>query len=64
MVPRLLALDCACNVGAKLSVSCAGTQATVEIDLYKGLKLQTQTGTASTGTGDASSVGLTYQFQY
>jgi translocation and assembly module TamB len=51
-------------VGAQQSTSGAGSQATVQIDLYKGLKLQTQTGTSSSGTGDASSVGLTYQFNY
>ena len=42
----------------------AATEATVEVDLYKGLKLQTQTGTSTTGSGQASSVGLTYQFNY
>jgi translocation and assembly module TamB len=36
----------------------------VQVDLYKGLKLQTQTGTSTTGSGQASSVGLTYQFNY
>jgi translocation and assembly module TamB len=51
-------------VGAQQSTAGNGTQATVQIDLYHGLKLQTQTGTSSTGSGDASSVGLTYQFNY
>jgi translocation and assembly module TamB len=51
-------------VGAQQSTSGSGTQATVQIDLYHGLKLQTQTGTSTTGSGDASSVGLTYQFNY
>jgi translocation and assembly module TamB len=51
-------------VGAQQSTAGGGTQATVQVDLYHGLKLQTQTGTSSTGTGNASSVGLTYQFNY
>lgn len=51
-------------VGAQQSTTGNGSQATVQINLLKGLKLQTQTGTSSTGTGDASSVGLTYQFNY
>ena len=51
-------------VGAQQSTSGSGTEATVQIDLYKGLKLQTQTGTSTTGSGQASSVGLTYQFNY
>jgi translocation and assembly module TamB len=36
----------------------------VQINLYKGLKLQTATGAAGSGSGNASSVGLTYQFNY
>jgi translocation and assembly module TamB len=51
-------------VGAQQSTSGSGTEATVQVDLYKGLKLQTQTGTSTTGSGQASSVGLTYQFNY
>ena len=51
-------------VGATQATNGQGTQATVEINLYKGLKLETATGTSSTGTGDASSVGLSYQFNY
>ncbi len=51
-------------VGAQQSTTGSGTQATVTIDLYKGLKLQTETGTSTTGSGQASSVGLTYQFNY
>ena len=51
-------------VGAQQSTSGAGTQATVQVNLYKGLKLQTQTGASSSGVGDASSVGLTYEFNY
>jgi translocation and assembly module TamB len=51
-------------VGAQQSTSGSGTEATVEIDLYKGLKLLTETGTSSSGSGNSSSVGLTYQFNY
>jgi translocation and assembly module TamB len=51
-------------VGAKQSTSGQGTQATVQINLYKGLQLQTATGTGGSGAGDSSSVGLTYQFNY
>ncbi len=50
-------------VGASQSTTGQGTQANVEINLYKGLKLQSSTGTDSTG-GNGSSVGLTYQFNY
>lgn len=50
-------------VGASQSASGQGTSANVEINLYKGLKLQTSTGTDSTGQND-SSVGLIYQFNY
>ncbi|HYZ21163.1 MAG TPA: translocation/assembly module TamB domain-containing protein, partial [Rhodopila sp.] len=57
-------------VGAKQSASGGGSQATVQIDLYKGLKLETAAGTlANNATGntagtEGASVGLTYQFQY
>jgi translocation and assembly module TamB len=51
-------------VGAQQSTSGQGTQATVQINLYKGLKLQTATGTSGSGSGNSSSVGLTYQFNY
>jgi translocation and assembly module TamB len=37
------------------------TQGTLQIDLYKGLKLQTNVGSSGSG---GSSVGLTYQFEY
>ena len=50
-------------VGASQAASGNGTAANVEINLYKGLKLQTSTGTDSTGQ-NSSSVGLTYQFNY
>jgi translocation and assembly module TamB len=51
-------------VGAQQSTSGQGTQATVQINLYKGLQLQTSTGTAGAGAGASSSIGLTYQFNY
>ncbi|HEY8289776.1 MAG TPA: translocation/assembly module TamB domain-containing protein, partial [Acetobacteraceae bacterium] len=57
-------------LGAKQSASGGGTQATVQIDLAKGLKLETTAGTGSssatgsTGSADAASVGVTYQFEY
>jgi len=49
-------------VGANQGVSGAGqeTQATVQIDITRHLKLQTGVGS---GLG-ANNVGLTYQFQY
>lgn len=50
-------------VGASQSTTGEGTKATVEINLYKGLKLQSSTGTDSTGQS-SSSVGLSYQFNY
>jgi translocation and assembly module TamB len=50
-------------VGASQSTTGQGTQATVEINLYKGLKLNTSTGTSGS-SGNSSSVGLTYQFNY
>ena len=57
-------------LGAKQSASGGGLQATVQIDLTKGLKLETTAGsgntsaTGSTSSADAASVGLTYQFEY
>jgi translocation and assembly module TamB len=47
-------------VGAKQGIGTAGTQATVQIDIFKGLKVETDVGS---GTG-GNSVGLTYQFDY
>jgi translocation and assembly module TamB len=48
-------------VGAKQGVGGnAGTQATVQIDITKGLKLETDAGS---GAG-SNSVGLSYQFEY
>jgi translocation and assembly module TamB len=58
-------------VGAKQGMSGSGTQTTVQIDLAKGLKLESTVGTGSssgTTSGAAnsggSSVGLIYQFEY
>lgn len=57
-------------LGAQQSATGNGTQATLQVNLGKGLKLEGSagTGTASaTGaasTGQAASLGLTYQFQY
>ena len=47
-------------VGAKQGTAGAGTQATVQIDITKGLKLETDAGS---GQG-ANSVGVTYSFDY
>ena len=47
-------------LGAKQGTSGAQTQAQVQIDLYKGLKAETDVGTGAGGT----SVGLSYQFEY
>ena len=47
-------------VGAKQGTSGSQTQAVVQIDIYKGLKVETDVGSGSGG----NSVGLTYQFQY
>jgi translocation and assembly module TamB len=58
-------------VGARQSISGTGTQAVVQIDLAKGLKLEAtagtstqQTATGAGGSADAASVGIKYQFQY
>lgn len=50
-------------VGASQSATGQGSKANIEINLYKGLKLQSATGTDSTGQ-NSSSVGLSYQFNY
>ena len=47
-------------VGAKQGTTGGQTQATVQIDITKGLKLQTDVGTGQGG----NAVGLTYQFEY
>ncbi len=46
--------------GAKQGTTGGQTQATVQIDITKGLKAQTDVGTGQGG----NSVGLTYQFEY
>ncbi|HUB44637.1 MAG TPA: translocation/assembly module TamB domain-containing protein [Acetobacteraceae bacterium] len=57
-------------LGAQQATGSNGTQATVQVDLTKRLKLVTTAGsptptpTGATPTGQAASVGLTYQFQY
>ncbi|WP_428391765.1 translocation/assembly module TamB domain-containing protein [Lichenicoccus sp.] len=58
-------------VGARQSTSGAGTQAQVEVNLTRHLKLNTVVGTGGTVTGTTtpendpgSSVGLKYEFQY
>lgn len=57
-------------VGTKQGTSGADTQATVQIDIGKGLKLEATTGTgqgSATGGVDpanSTSVGITYQFEY
>ncbi len=57
-------------LGAKQSASGGGTQASMQIDIAKGLKLEGTAGTgeaSAVGTAGASngtSLGLTYQFEY
>ncbi|HET9020033.1 MAG TPA: translocation/assembly module TamB domain-containing protein, partial [Acetobacteraceae bacterium] len=60
-------------LGAKQSADGTGTQATMQVDLAKGLKLETDVGTGSqtsatgaTATQDpyGTSIGLTYTFRY
>ena len=56
-------------LGARQNAS-GGTQATVQFDITKGLKLEATAGTGSgsatgaAGSSNGSSVGLTYQFEY
>ena len=47
-------------VGAKQGTTGGGTQATVQIDIAKGFKVETDVGTGKSG----NSVGLSYQFEY
>ena len=47
-------------VGAKQSTSGAQTQATVQIDITKGLKVETDVGSGQGG----NQLGLTYQYEY
>ncbi len=57
-------------LGAKQSASGSGTQASVQIDLAKGLKLEGTAGTGGSsavgaaGESNGTSVGLKYQFEY
>jgi translocation and assembly module TamB len=57
-------------LGARQAASGTGTQVTVQIDIAKGLKLETTAGsgtasaTGSTSGEDAASIGLVYQFEY
>jgi translocation and assembly module TamB len=56
------------RIGAAQSATGGGTQATVQIDIAKGLKLETTVGSgsaeASGATSGGTSVGLTYEFEY
>ncbi len=59
------------RIGASQSATGSGTQATVQIDLAKGLKLETTVGTGSSsatpgvaGSSSGTGVGLKYQFEY
>ena len=63
-------------VGARQNVTGTGTQAVVQVDLAKGLKLEATAGTSTAGTAtgpsatgaggsaDTASVGIKYQFEY
>jgi translocation and assembly module TamB len=57
-------------LGARQAASGTGTQVTVQVDIAKGLKLETTAGsgtasaTGSTSGEDAASIGLVYQFEY
>ena len=54
-------------VGTKQGVSGSNTQATVQIDIAKGLKLDASVGTGpptGTATSGTNSVGVIYQFEY
>lgn len=58
-------------VGAKQATSGGGSQATVQIDITKGLKLETNVGTggasaqgSAAGSSTGTNVGITYQFEY
>ena len=57
------------HVGVKQGATGGETQATVQIDIAKGLKLETTAGTGSSSasggsSGSGASVGVTYQFEY
>ena len=58
-------------VGAKQATSGGGTQATVQVDIAKGLKLESSVGTgggsaqgSAAGSSTGTNVGVTYQFEY
>lgn len=52
-------------VGASQSATGQGSTAKVEINLYKGLKLDTKVGTGGgAGSNNGESIGLKYQFNY
>ncbi len=58
-------------VGAQQATGGSGAQATVQVDLTRGLKLNATVGSGeatsaigSTGESSGASVGMTYQFQY
>jgi translocation and assembly module TamB len=59
------------RIGASQSATGTGSQATVQVDIAKGLKLETAIGTGSAsatpaagGSTNGTGVGLTYQFEY
>jgi translocation and assembly module TamB len=55
-------------LGAKQGVSGGNPQAVIQIDVLKGLKLESTVGnvggTASSGTSTGNSIGVIYQFEY
>jgi len=57
-------------MGARQSTTGGGSQATVQVDITRGLKLEATAGSGtssavgSASARDAASVGLTYQFEY
>ncbi len=59
------------RIGASQSATGTGTQATIQVDITKGLKLETTVGTGGTsatpgvaGSSNGTGVGLKYQFEY
>ncbi len=59
------------RIGASQSATGTGSQATVQVDITKGLKLETTVGTGGTsatpgvtGSSNGTGVGLKYQFEY
>ncbi len=57
-------------LGARQSASGGGTQATIQVDIARGVKLEATAGAGSTsatgsaGATDAASIGVTYQLEY